>query len=60
MQYDLTTNITSISAKGSAIFGVYDDKNISNLAKHFNNKDVAKFKDMIKKSSFEGNLLSAP
>ena len=56
MQYDLTTNITSISAKGSAIFGVYDDKNISNLAKHFNNKDVAKFKDMIKKSSFEGKI----
>ena len=56
MQYDLTTNITSISAKGSAIFGVYDDKNMSKLAKHFNNKDIAKFKDMIKKSSFEGKI----
>ncbi len=56
MQFDLTDNITSISTKGSAIFGIFADKNINILAKSVSAKDMEKIKDIIKKSSFEGKI----
>ena len=56
MQYDLTNNITSIGVKGSAIFGVFTDKNLSILAKHLDSSDIAKIKEIVTKTSFEGNV----
>ncbi|MDC0482150.1 leucyl aminopeptidase [Gammaproteobacteria bacterium] len=54
MQYDLTDNITSNTPNGSAIFGVFSDKSVKELAKSLNALDIAKIKETIKKSSFEG------
>ena len=56
MQYDLTDNITSIDVNGAAIFGVFADKNIKILAKYLKTTDIAKIKEIIKKSSFEGKI----
>ena len=56
MQYDLTDNITSIDVNGAAIFGVFTDKNIKILAKYLKTTDIAKIKEIIKKSSFEGKI----
>jgi len=56
MQYDLTNNITSIGVKGSAIFGVFTDKNLSILAKHLDSSDIAKIKEIVTKTSFEGKV----
>ena len=54
MQYDLTDNITSISTKGSAIFGIFADRNVKILAKSVSATDLEKIKGIIKKTSFEG------
>ena len=56
MQYDLTDNITSIDVNGAAIFGVFTDKNIKILAKYLKTTDIAKIKEIIKKSSYEGKI----
>ena len=56
MQYDLTNNITSIGVKGSAIFGVFTDKNLSILAKYLDSSDIAKIKEIVTKTSFEGKV----
>ncbi len=56
MQYDLTDNITSISTKGSAIFGIFADKNVKILAKSVSATDLEKIKSIIKKTSFEGKI----
>jgi leucyl aminopeptidase len=56
MQYDLTNNITSIGVKGSSIFGVFTDKNLSILAKHLDSSDIAKIKEIVTKTSFEGKV----
>ena len=54
MQYDLTDNITSNTPNGAAIFGVFSDKSVKELAKSLSALDIAKIKETIKKSSFEG------
>ena len=56
MQYDLTDNITSNTPNGSAIFGVFSDKSTKELEKSLSSLDVAKIKETIKKSSFEGKI----
>ena len=56
MQYDLTDNITSISTKGSAIFGIFADRNVKILAKSVSATDLEKIKGIIKKTSFEGKI----
>ena len=54
MQYDLTDNITSNTPNGSAIFGVFSDKSLKELQKSLSVTDIAKIKETIKKSSFDG------
>ena len=56
MQYDLTDNITSNTPNGSAIFGVFSDKSLKELQKSLSVTDIAKIKETIKKSSFEGKI----
>ena len=56
MQYDLTDNITSKSTKGSAIFGVFSDKNINTLSKSVSASDLKAIKGIINNSSFEGKI----
>ena len=56
MQYDLTDNITSKSTKGSAIFGVFSDKNINTLSKSVSASDLEAIKGIINNSSFEGKI----
>jgi leucyl aminopeptidase len=56
MQYDLTDNITSKSTKGSAIFGVFSDKNVNTLSKSVSASDLKAIKGIINNSSFEGKI----
>ena len=56
MQYDLISNITSNNTKGSAILGVFSDKSIENSTKCLGASDISKIKEIIKTSSFIGNL----
>ena len=56
MQYDLISNITSNHTKGSAIFGVFSDKSFENSIKCLDASDTLKIKEIIKKSSFKGDI----
>jgi len=56
MQYDFTDNITSNSAKGSAIFGVFTNKKLNGLNKVLSASQKNKISEIIEKSSFEGKL----
>ncbi len=56
MQYEFINNITSNNIKGSAIFGVFDDKNIKEMSKSMGSSNIDKIKEIINKSSFEGNI----
>jgi len=56
MQYNFTDNITSNSAKGSAIFGVFTNNNLNGLNKALSTSEKNKISEIIKKSSFDGKL----
>ena len=56
MQYNLMNNITPNATKGAAIFGVFKGANISQFSYSFNKSELSKISDIIKNSSFQGEI----
>jgi len=56
MQYNLINNITPNAAKGSAIFGIFKNDNLSQFSSAFNESELTKISNIIKNSSFQGEI----